>query len=173
MPYLPPYPHSSPISKEFCSLMSLSGEGNAFPSINPLMVGYQELPGKGFESQGPSWASQTSGGMNGQTGARGSHQEVAVQNAGSSMDGLATKVLWRMLMTGRALHRKTRHQCLRPTPGQARVRAQACMDLILKVDRAGAPRRQGRKRERSPSTVALAHLSSTMRSDRLPTSRSG
>ena len=101
--------------------MRLSGEGNAFPRINPLMVGYQELPGKGFESQGPSRASQTSGGMNRQTRARGSHQEVAVQNAGSSMDGLATKVLWRMLMTGRALHRKIRHQCLRPAPGQGRA----------------------------------------------------
>lgn len=43
--------------------MRLRGEGNAFPRINPLMAGYQELPGKGFESQGPSWASQTSGGM--------------------------------------------------------------------------------------------------------------
>lgn len=34
------------------------------------------------------------------------HQEVAVQSAGSSTDGLATRVLWRMLMTGRALQRK-------------------------------------------------------------------
>lgn len=44
------------------------------PRINLLMVGYQELVRKGFESQGPSRASQTSGGMNRQTGARGSHQ---------------------------------------------------------------------------------------------------
>lgn len=29
-----------------------------------------------------------------------------MQSAGSSTDGLATKVLWRMLMTGRALHGK-------------------------------------------------------------------
>lgn len=29
-----------------------------------------------------------------------------MQSAGSSTDGLATNVLWRMLMTGRALHGK-------------------------------------------------------------------
>lgn len=40
-----------------------------------------------------------------------------MQSAGSSTDGLATKVLWRMLMTGRALQRKCNgHQCLLPVP---------------------------------------------------------
>lgn len=29
-----------------------------------------------------------------------------MQSAGSSTDGLATKVLWRILITGRALHKK-------------------------------------------------------------------
>ena len=28
--------------------MRLSREGHAYPRINPLMVGYQELPGEGF-----------------------------------------------------------------------------------------------------------------------------
>lgn len=43
-----------------------------------------------------------------------------MQNAGSSTDGRATKVLWRMLMTGRALHRKqTSVLPAWPLPGQA------------------------------------------------------
>lgn len=42
-----------------------------------------------------------------------------MQSAGSSTDGLATKVLWRILMTGRALHRKqTSVLPAQPLPGQ-------------------------------------------------------
>lgn len=66
-----------------------------------------------------------------------------MQSVGSSTDGLATKVLWRMLMTGRALHKKyidISTSCC-PKPGQAKT--QACVDLALTVDRARAPCRQG------------------------------
>lgn len=42
-----------------------------------------------------------------------SYQEVAVQSAGSSTDGLASRVLCRMLMTGLALRR--RHTDIRPS----------------------------------------------------------
>lgn len=140
------------------------------------MMGYQGLAGVGFGSQGPArlwgwrsgWVEQE----------LESHQEVAVQSAGSSTDGRATKVLWRMLMTGRALY--TKHtdisaSCLpqtrqRPGPG---FRVQACVDLVPKVDRDGAPCIKSWRRERPLTTVALPHRSSTMRSDRDPTSRSG
>lgn len=95
-----------------------------------------------------------------------------MQNAGSSTDGRATKVLWRMLMTGRALHRKqTLVLPAWPLPGQAQ--GSGLRGPVLKVDRAGAPCRQGWRGERPLSTTGLAYRSSTMRSDRLPTSRSG
>lgn len=48
------------------------------------------------------------------------HQEVAVQSAGSSTDGLATRVLWRMLMTGRALYENPQVSAPLPASGQAR-----------------------------------------------------
>lgn len=44
-----------------------------------------------------------------------------MQSAGSSTDGLATKVLWRMLMTGRALHRKHPDISTPPASSQARL----------------------------------------------------
>lgn len=44
-----------------------------------------------------------------------------MQSAGSSTDGLASKVLCRMLMTGLALQRKHTYQHLLPAPGQARL----------------------------------------------------
>lgn len=93
-----------------------------------------------------------------------------MQSAGSSTDGLATKVLWRMLMTGLALHRKhadiSTRTCLRPGWGSSSV------VLAMKAMETGLP--AGRVEGRRPLfTVALAHRSSTTRSDRLPTSRSG
>lgn len=98
-----------------------------------------------------------------------------MQSAGSSTDGLATKVLWRMLMTGRALqgkHTDTSASCLPPVrPGLGLTLAWTrCPEM---VDRDGAPHRQGWRRERPPSTIALAYRSSTTWSDRLPTRRSG
>lgn len=73
-----------------------------------------------------------------------------MQSAGSSTDGLATKVLWRMLMTGRALQRK--QISVLPAwhvPGQAR--GSGLRGAGAEGGRSGAPRRQGWRWSYPPS----------------------
>lgn len=96
-----------------------------------------------------------------------------MQSAGSSTDGLATRVLWRMLMTGLALHRK-HTEISTPCSPQARP---GWGSILGGPGNEGGPRQgslqAGLEGRRPLFTVALAHRSSTTRSDRLPTSRSG
>lgn len=169
-----PSPHSSITScKEFCFSMRLGRLDNAYPKNQPPNGGVPGVargevwePGRLLACpyiRRNGWAKE---GLRVSPG--GGCAERRVQHRWPGLQGPVQDVDDRPGPAEKT-HISAPPAC--PRPGKAR--AQACMDLVTKVGRDGAPRRQGWKRERPLFTVALAHRSSTMRSDRLPTSRSG